>query len=186
MEGTLRGKDGTRQLPAASSGPCQKCPIIPQCSKWPKTIVSIPEGQLAARAGDPSGLYLTLCWNRTSSYIDQINWPLETMVSRAWTPNSHLKFSKTKKKRKKKEEGKWGGQWKGSRKRRNIFSVVDRMMNSPPKFIHILIPRRSCQDVTFCGDRDCAGVIKLWVLMSPGSPSVNTKVLMGEKQEDQS
>lgn len=66
-EGTLRGKDGTQQLLAASSGPCQKRPIIPQCSKWPKTIVSIPEVQLSAKAGDPSGLYLTLYYNLTSS-----------------------------------------------------------------------------------------------------------------------
>lgn len=87
------------------------------------------------------------------------------MISRKWTPNSHLKFSKTKKKRKKKEEGKWGGQGEGSRKRRSVFSMVDWIMNGPPKVIHILIPRGDCQNVTFHGERDCAGVMKSWVLM---------------------
>ena len=38
-------------------------------------------------------------------------------------------------------------------------------MNGPPKVIHILIPRGDCQNVTFHGERDCAGVMKLWVLM---------------------
>ena len=125
--------------------------------------MSIPEVQLSAKAGDPSGLYLTLCCNLTSSYIDEINWPLETMISRKWTPNSHLKFSKTKKKRKK-EEGKWGGQGEGSRKRRNVFSMVDWIMNGPSKVTHILMPRRDCQNVTFHGDKDCASVMKLSVL----------------------
>ena len=38
-------------------------------------------------------------------------------------------------------------------------------MNGPSKVTHILMPRRDCQNVTFHGDKDCASVMKLSVLM---------------------
>lgn len=106
VEGTLRGKDGTQQLLGASSEPCQKCLIVPTpCSKWPKPFMSIPEVQLSAKAGDPSGLSLPFWQDLTNSHIYQIHsWPLETMISRKWTPNSHLKSLKRNKKKKKKEK----------------------------------------------------------------------------------
>lgn len=53
------GKDNTQQLLRSSSEPYRECPIVPQCSRWPKPSMSIPEVQLSTRAGDTSGLYLT-------------------------------------------------------------------------------------------------------------------------------